>query len=793
MSQEPRLVTRYVSFLLRRRVPILIVISLITAFFVYRLTHLKIHTEFFDLYPPSHPYIQLYNEYRQMFGGANVLVGAVEVKEGDIYTIETIRKIDQVTKALLETPGVNALQVISLTHPKLKNIQVSSWGIQIRPVIWPEFPRNQKDLDNIRRAVYTNEGIRGFYVSPDDKAASIHAGFWEEGGDPLLLYERLQEIKAAYEDENTEIYFTGYPALYAHIYHLAPQVFWVFGATGLVMMLLLFGYFRTWQGIVVPLLSVLISAIWGLGFAGLFGYNLDPLVMVVPILLTATALSHSVQSMNRYYQEYGRLSDKQGAIVTAYSELFAPATLSIITDGLGILTIAVATIPLMQKLAFFCSFWIITILVSVVTLNPLIVSFMKPPKLKASADGSESWSLYSAMARALSWPSRGRSRVLVVVLILAIFIVGFPYARQLKVGDTEAGAALLFPDHPYNVAYQRYNDKFVGVNQLVIIVEGTEPDAIKRADTLAAMEEFQRYMEVETPSGGSLTITDMVKTIYRMYHEGHPKWSIIPEDPRHLGQIFFLLAGGTAPGEMDRWVSPDYTNATITVFFKSISNELIKEGIAKAKAFIDQAETESVRFRLAGGLVGVLAAVNEEVEWSFWVSLAVIFTVVFFLCTLTYRSFVAGVILIIPLAASQVLAEVFMLFKGIDLNINSLPVAAVAVGIGVDYGIYLMSRIVEEYKTTGDLEAANRSAVATTGKAIVFTATTLIAGVIFWFFVDLKFQAEMGLLLALLMFLNMVSALVFIPTLVSIIKPRFVCCECDVCGAGAGSAGAVDA
>jgi len=281
-------------------------------------------------------------------------------------------------------------------------------------------------------------------------------------------------------------------------------------------------------------------------------------------------------------------------------------------------------------------------------------------------------------------------------------------------------------------------------------------------------------MEVETGAGGSLTITNMVKSIYRMYHEGHPKWSIIPEDPRHLGQIYFLLQGSTAPGEMDRWVSPDYTNATITAFYKKISNELIHQSIDKSKEFIGAGEPEKVRFRLAGGLLGVLAAVNEEVEYSYWVSLAVIFIVVFFLCCLTYRSMVAGVILILPLAASQILAELFMLIKGIDLNINSLPVAAVAVGIGVDYGIYLLSRIREEYHGGGDLEGASQQAVATTGKAIIFTATTLIAGVIFWFFVDLKFQAEMGLLLALLMFLNMVDALVFIPCLVSVIRPKFL-------------------
>jgi predicted RND superfamily exporter protein len=172
--------------------------------------------------------------------------------------------------------------------------------------------------------------------------------------------------------------------------------------------------------------------------------------------------------------------------------------------------------------------------------------------------------------------------------------------------------------------------------------------------------------------------------------------------------------------------------------------------------------------------MGILSAINEEVEYSYWVSLLVVFSVVFMLCVISFRSFMAGVILIIPLAISQLLSDMFMYIKGIDLNINSLPVAAIAVGIGIDYGIYLLARVAEEYQECGDYNRANSRALETTGKAIIFTATTLIAGVVFWGFVDLKFQAEMGLLLGLLMLLNMINALVFIPSLVGVFKPKFV-------------------
>ncbi len=764
---------RYIRFLLRHRVSVLVLIAMVTGVFFWRILSLRIQPDFFSIYPPKHPYIQLYKQYRKMFGSANLLICAVEVKQGDIYNIETMGKIYRITQKLLSTEGCNALQVISLTHPKLKNVNVTTWGIQILPLMWPQFPQDQADLDRIRHAVYTNEGIRGFFVSPDDRSAAIFAGFWEEGVDPQRIYGLLEELKEQEGDGNTNIYFTGFPALYAYIFHLAPQVYMVLATTAGLMILLLFLYFRNLQGVLLPVISASVSAIWGLGFASVLGYNLNPLVLVVPLIITARALSHSVQAMSRYHEEAQNLGNREEAIVKAYGELISPATLSILTDGIGVLTIAIATIPLMRNLGIFCSFWIVSMFVSIPTLNPVLLSFLRPPvKDRTRKEGHGR--LYNLLAALLIKPSEGRGRWFVLLIIAVILVMGAFYSTKLKVGDTEPGAALLFPNHPYNEAYRFFNRSFVGANQLVIIAEGKEPGAIKDARSLGVMEDFQRFMETEGGAGGSLTFTNLIKRIFRMYHEGNPKWEMIPDDPKHLGQIGFLISSNTAPGEMDRWLDQSWTNATITCFYKGYNNELIHRTIAKAKQFIEQNPTEKIQFRLAGGLMGILAAINEEVEYSYWASLLTVFVVVFLLCCVTFRSVMAGLVLIIPLAVSQLLSEAFMLLNHIDLNINSLPVAAIAVGIGIDYGIYLMARISEEFQSSGDYRAANRRAVETTGKAIIFTATTLIAGVICWAFIDLKFQAEMGLLLALLMFLNMVSALVFIPSLVTILKPKFI-------------------
>ena len=772
--EKEKIIQRYISFILKHKYKMLSLIALVTVFFGYHLSKLMIATDFISFYPPRHPYIQLYNDYREMFGSANVLMCAVEVKEGNIYNWETIGKIDRITQEMLTIKGSNPTQLISLTHPKLKDVKVTSWGIAISPMLGPGISRDDVGLKKLKSAVYNNPGVRGFYVSIDDKTAAIYAGFWEEGVNPLKLYQRLKTLKEKETDENHNIYFCGYPALYSYIYHLAPQVYIVLVMTLVVLAALLFYYFRTWQGVVLPCLSAALSAVWGLGFASLLGYSLDPLILVVPLIITARAISHSVQCMARYHEEYLRLEDKENAIIKGYGELFTPATLSIATDAIGVLMIAVATIPLMRHLGFFASFWILTIVVSVPTLSPILLSlpFIKPPDKEVLAREQQG-KIYNRIAALLFKPSIGAGRYVVLALIVIILVVGGNYARHLKVGDTEAGAAILFPDHPYNTSFRFFNKNFVGATQMVIIAEGKEPSAIKNYDALRSMEDFQYFMEEEGGASGTQTFNNMIKGIYRMFHEGHPKWTILPEKPRDLGQIGYLIRNNAAPGEMDQWVDADWDNATITCFFKDYNNEVIKKAISKAKEFIAENSSDSIRYRLAGGMMGILAAVNEEVEYSYWVSMLVVFSAVLLLCMLTFRSIMAGFVLIIPLAISQILSEVFMYAKGIDLNINSLPVAAIAVGIGIDYGIYLVSRIAEGYEQTGDYNRANRIALETTGKAIIFTATTLVAGVIFWVFLDLRFQAEMGLLLGLLMILNMVAALVIIPTLIPVFKPKF--------------------
>jgi hypothetical protein len=769
-------------------------ITLGTLFFIFQLFGLKITTDFFQLYPPNHPYIQLYKQYRIMFGTANVLSMAVEVKKGDIYNAETLKKIDRLTRDILAIKGVNSYQVISITHPKLKNITVGSMGVDVRPLTWPRFPETTDELMRFKEKIYSNEGIRGIYVSPNDKATLIQAGFWEEGVDLNNLYKEMMKLKEREEDSNHRIYITGYPMLYAWITHYKPELYMIFFVTLVVMTALLWWYFRSFMGIFIPLISAIISAIWGLGFAATLKINIDPLILVIPLLLSARALSHSVQSMERYHEEFARVGEKKEAIVFAYGYLYKPGILGTICDGLGVLTIAVATIPLMRNLAMYGSFWVLSIYVSSIVLHPVLVSLLPPPRAKhidraklATLDLDAAVEevrkitvrpgdkIYLKIGHFLIALTQGNRKWVVSSLALVLLFGGAYISRTyLKVGDTSAGKAILYNNHPYNISGDYINKNFLGANQMIVIAEGKKPGAMANAGSLKLIEDFALYSYSIPAVGGAVTITDIMKRLFRTYHDGNPKWSVLPETKVDLAQMFFILGSNMAPGELDRFVSvPDYTNATVTIYFKDYNNRIIHDAIDSAKNYIQEHPLDEMRFRLAGGIIGILASVNEEVEWSYWMNMLLIFSLTFMFCWWAYRTWLGAIVLFIPLLLSQVLCDLLMLALGIDMNINSLPICSVGVGIGVDYGIYVLARLAEEYQfSNGDYDRARYLAITSTGKAVIFTASTLVLSIFFFIFSTFKFQADMAILLCFLLVANMVGALAVLPALVSVVGPE---------------------
>ncbi len=755
----------------------LTVLFLITVFFASQARKVEMYSQFADLLPQGHPYIKAYNHFRQTFGGANVVVLSVSVKEGDIFNENTLKKIRYVTEAVDQIDGVNHYQVASIAHVKIRKLETGSGGLILsRPVLPEDVPTDPKELLRLKESMFNNDIVYEKYISADGKSALILAGFNEERLDYRNIHREISKIKEKVEDQNTILYASGEPVLKGWVWFHTGELATIFSATGAFVFFTLVVYFRRLYGWALPVVGTLVQAIWGLGFTALLGYNLDPLILVIPLLISARAASHAVQMIERYFEELELTGDRHKAIENAFTELCIPGVIGVLADAAGILVLSVATIPLIRKLAFFGSFWGFSNIFTILVLVPLLLNVLPTPRV--TKHYVPHW-MVSFLHSAGDFCTHRVYRWVIVGVAALIVVVGIQQALHIQIGETESGSPLLWQKAHFNISTRNINANFAGANQFVIYLEGGRSNVLKEPAVLETLESFRRYMSEQPEVGGSRDLPTLVSSVNRLYHYNDPKWQVIPPDAAGVGNMVFMYeAGAPVPGVILEYMDFDAKDGQLVIFYKDARGTTIENAVARAKNFIATHPVDGLTFRLGGGTIGTTAALNDEIAYSDRVNTALIIIAIYILVTISYQSFVAGNMVMITLVAAGIVSLIYIGLKGIGMNINTLPVTAVGMGIGVDYILYVVDRIKREYGRLGDADKAIKRAVATSGMAVTFTATTLVGGVLPWYFLSsLRFSAEMALLLALLMLTHWLAAITLVPAIFSIVRPRFMTTE----------------
>lgn len=765
---------RYVGVMMRWRRSIIAGVLVATAFFALQLPRLKMYSEFSDLLPQNHPYIQLHNEIRDVFGGANVVLLCLAVEQGDIFTTEVLDTLHRITQDVDLLPGVDHNQLASLTHQKVRKIWITETGTVLSQPFYNPLkpPRDEAELVALRQDVVASPQVYGRLVAPNLRAALVSAHFHEGRLDYPQIFAGLQKLRTTYTRPGLRIYATGQPVLMGWVYYYVNELFLIFALTGVVIIGLLTYYLRRVFGVIVPLFCTALSACWGLGFCALMGYNLDPLTLVIPVLISARAVSHAVQFIERFYEELERYGNAEQASRATMAEMFLPGLLGIATDATGLIFIAVGAFPLNTKLAYYSAFWAASIAVTVVVLLPLLLSYLPLPR--------DIHLRHNALRRILPAVARLCTRPPwvwgVVSVSVALFVLGVYFSASLVVGTARPGSPILYPDSDYNRSAEFINHEFPGSEELFVVAETPQPGGIKDPRVLRYLEQFQHYMMDDPEVGGTKSVVDLVKLVNQINHQDDPKWALIPEDAAFAGGVLLsYMMSSPIPGALDEYIDARERQANVVFYYKDHRGPTIARAIDRIKAFIAAHPSELVTLRLAGGLIGVTAAMNEEIIASNVIIALLAFVSVFLFVTFGYRSVTAAFLICSPLALATVWGEAFLALMGIGLNVNTAPVVAVGIGVGVDYAIYIMDRIKQEYARLGSLPEAAATAITTSGMAVVFTASTLVGGVIFWALLSsLRFQAEMSLLLSVLMLTNMVGAILLLPALTVLVRPTFI-------------------
>jgi predicted RND superfamily exporter protein len=755
---------------------VLAAVFIISALFATRLPHLQMQTNFDDLLPQKHPFIQLHNQIREGFGGVNAVTIAVEVEKGTIFTNETLQLISRVTQDVDNLPSVNHNLVTSLTHRTARKISLDEHGnVRSKPYFDLAAPAlSEAELLQLQRDVMTDPRVYGLSVSPDLKSAMVKAQMNEGSLDYEKTFSALQKLRSDAKTAGVKIHATGLPVLTGWVYTYLSQILQILLYTTALIILLLVVYFRRLYGIALPLLGICLSSAWGLGFMSLLGYHLDPLSMTIPFLIAARATSHGVQLVERYYYELEVTQNGARAARNALDALFRPGSLAITVDALGILVIAIGAAPINIKLGYYASFWAFSVIFTVHFMVPLFLSVLPEPKQKKNSRSSTTAFLHRIF-KPICTISTGKA-VLGTALILAV--VGIFQIANVQFGESEPGSPILNRDHNYNISAKAINASFPGSEEMYVMARTKENQGIRRPEVLHAMETYSNEMMLDPELGGTKSLPGLIRQVNRLTHNGDPRWAQLPDTADEVGGLMFAYsASSPIPGALKEFVNTDENDAAMVFYYKDHEASTLQRVIGMASNAVTSATAgiKDFKIHLAGGIVGVNAGIDEENYRDTLKITPLVMLMAFLFVRVYYHSTHAGWLMVLPMMFSTILTYAYMGFNNIGISVNTIPVIAVGIGVGIDYAIYIMDRIREEFVEKRDLAEAVARALSTTGLAVAFTAATLVSGVIMWVVLsDLRFQSDAATLLTVMLVVNALAAMVIVPAWVLVFKPAFI-------------------
>ena len=772
---ESALVKKIENLLFSRRKTVILFFFIITVLMFVSAMQLRIDAGFTKLLPLNHEYMKTFIKYRDEFGGADRILVALIARDGDMFTPEFFRTLKDVTDEVFFIPGVDRARVKSLFTPNVRFTEVVEDGITGGNVIPDDFDYSAHDLATVRENII-KAGIVGRLVANDFSGALISAQLLEinpntgEKLDYVEVARQLEKnIRDKYSNRKTGIkidyHIIGFAKIIGDITEGAERVIQFFVITFLIITLFVIYYSQSFKLALVPVTCSLVAVIWQLGILPLLGYGIDPMSILIPFLVFAIGVSHGVQMISAIRVGIYHGEDSEVASRESFRRLLIPGSIALLSDTVGFITILLIKVEIIQEMAIAASLGVAVIILTNLFLLPVLASYIKLDNEYQERLTKRAGKLFPIWEY-LSRITRKKNALIIIVCSTVLLLAGLWKGSEIKIGDQQRGVPELHPDSRYNKDTEMIAEHFsIGVDMLTVIVE-TKPDGCVDYDTMETIDRFEWHMLNTKGVQSVLALPDVVKVVNAGWNEGNMKWRVLPRNKSALSQSVSHVP--TSSGLLN-------TNCTVlpvTIYTYDHKEKTIKEIINSVREFSKQNNSDKINFRLASGNIGVMAATNEEVEAAQFPILLYVYGAIIILCLVTFRSVRGTLCIIIPLALVSLLTYALMSMLKIGLKVNTLPVVALGAGIGVDYGIYIYNRLSSFLAQGLSITRAYQFTLATSGFAVLFTAITLTFGVMTWFFSPLKFQADMGILLMFMFFVNMLGAIFLLPALATFLLKR---------------------
>ena len=748
------------------RAPLLAIGVLLTLLFAWSATRLDVQAGFTKMLPLQHPYMKTFLDYQGDFGGANKVLVSVQARKGTIFTPEGLAKLKAVHEDLFFTPGVDRSSVLSLYSPNTIFMEVVEDGFRAGPVLPSNFVASPQGFDELRANLLKSQWV-GRIVASDFSAALVSISLLERDPDTGARLDlkrvgaALEAIRAKHEDDRFTIHVIGFAKSTSDIAAGASGVMVFFGIAFAITAGLLLWYSGSWKLAGLALAVAVTPVVWLLGLLPMLGLALDPLSILVPFLIFSIGVSHAVQMTNAWKLEVRDGRDGLTAARIAFVKLFIPGASALLANAIGFLVIAFVKIEMVQELVYTATLGVSLMIVTNKLLLPILLSYLRLSSSEVVARRPRPRHAPTRWAHLVAI-TRPRNAGIVIAVSLVLLGLGMWKARDQVIGDASRGVPELRADSRYNRDVDEIAKRFaIGVDVLQVVAQGDAPASCTQYETLDAVDRFEFLMRQTEGVQSVRGVAGFAKMAAVGYSEGDVKWAAIPDtrEQRNQAVMFSTRSGGDL-------VNRDCSAMNISVFTTDHQAATLAHIVSEVKRFKESFDGKGVKFLLASGNAGVMAATNEAVAAAdHWVNWA-LFLTVSVLCLLTFRSWRITLCIVLPLGLVTVLCYALMAMLGIGMKVNTLPVVALGVGVGIDYGIYLFEVIRHEMRSrNATLQAALVEALRQRGTASLFTAATMTVGVATWMFSDLRFQSDMGILLGFMFLVNVLGALLLAPAL----------------------------
>lgn len=753
--------------LFNHRAVVVLLCALVTALLGWQATRLQLNASFEKTIPTSHPYIQNFLAYQSELSGlGNAVRVAVARPQGNIYDAQYLDTLRGLSDEVFLLPGVDRARMKSLWTPTTRWVGVTEEGLEGGPVIPDGFDGSPAKLQQLAANV-ARSGEIGQTVARDAASTVIFVPLLAKDAqgqslDYALLSRQLETLRGKYEAEGVAIHITGFAKIVGDLIDGVRAVLVFFAMAVAIATAMVFWYTRCIRSTLLVVLASLVAVVWQLGLLPLLGYALDPYSILVPFLVFAIGMSHGAQKMNGIMQDVGRGVDKLVAARFTFRRLFLAGLTALLADAVGFAVLLVIDIQVIRELAIAASIGVAVLIFTNLILLPILLSYTGVSARaaerslraeQADAEGAAKHPLWALLDRFTQRPWA----TVAVAVGLAMGVGGFLVSTQLKIGDLDPGAPELRADSRYNRDVGFMNAAYgAGSDVLAVMVKTPEGqcshfDALNKVDALEW--ELRQIDGVESTNSLSL----LNRRVLSGLNEGNPRWyEFLPN------QDMLNTVTASAPRGL-------YNDAcgllTVYVYLRDHKADTLARVVAHIEAFAQRNNTADTQFLLAAGSAGIEAATNIVVKDAWRTMLLMVYGAVVVLCFVTFRSWKAVVVAVLPLVVTSFLAEALMVALGMGVKVATLPVIALGVGIGVDYALYILSITLSQLREGKSLSEAYYRALLFTGKVVMLTGVTLAVGVITWVASPIKFQADMGLLLAFMFLWNMLGALVLLPAL----------------------------